>query len=79
MSTRPAEVSRAITASTMPTSTSMDWSAARWAAGRLMAIPGWIPGNPAGAGTCPRQKATNPDTGLAPPPLPVLAAARAGG
>ena len=32
-----------------------------------MAIPGWIPGNPAGAGTCPRQKATNPDTGLAPP------------
>ena len=28
------------------------------------------PGNPAGAGTCPRQKATNPDTGEAPPPLP---------
>ena len=27
-----------------------------------MAIPGWIPGNPAGAGTCRRQKATNPDT-----------------
>ena len=28
---------------------------------------GWIPGNPAGAGTCPRQKATNPDTVVAPP------------
>ena len=41
-------------------------AAAGWTS-RLMAIPGWIPGNPAGAGTCPRQKATNPDTGLAPP------------
>ena len=39
----------------------------------------WRSPGPASIGTCPRQKATNPDTGVAPPPLPVLAAARAGG
>ena len=39
----------------------------------------WRSPGPAFIGTCPRQKATNPDTGVAPPPQPVLAAARAGG
>ena len=39
----------------------------------------WRSPGPPFIGTCPRQKATNPDTGVAPPPLPVLAAERAGG